>query len=95
MSSQCGQLQKLYFETPSFNVNQFASAISTGLMVEEARLKNHTYYDDRHWDYLTYAMYRHTVEAFALERAGMSLMMCPQISQRSQADDMGREPISR
>ena len=66
-------VQKLYFETPSFNVVQFESAIRSGLMVEESRLKNHTYYDGRNWDYLTYAMYREQYEAFVSGHSGMFL----------------------
>jgi hypothetical protein len=57
-------LRKVYFEAPAFNVSQFGSGVRSGLMREEARLKEHRYYDGRYWDDITYAMYREDAAAF-------------------------------
>ena len=41
--------RKIYFESAAFNYAQFASG-AAGYFEEEARLKDHTFYDGRYWD---------------------------------------------
>lgn len=57
-------LRKLYVEAPAFNLPQFASAASEGLLVEEGRLRDHQYFDNRYWDKVIYALYRDRARAF-------------------------------
>jgi len=51
-------LRKLYLESAEYNARQYASAATTGLLVEEGRLKNHSYFNDRYWDHIIFALYR-------------------------------------
>ncbi len=43
-------IRKVYLEAPEYNVVEFESAVRTGLLTEEARLKEHRYFDGRYWD---------------------------------------------
>lgn len=51
-------------EVPECNVSLFPNR-SAGLLVEEARLRDHLYYGDRHWDMLHLALYRDTWDGVA------------------------------
>jgi RimJ/RimL family protein N-acetyltransferase/acyl carrier protein len=53
--------EKIYFEVPEFNLDQFASGVDT-LLITEARLKSHLYSAGRRWDQLILAMYRSEFE---------------------------------
>ena len=53
----CWDFRKLYLEMPEFNLPQFASGLGS-LFAEEARLREHVYYDGRHWDKVILALYR-------------------------------------
>ncbi|MDA8103513.1 MAG: GNAT family protein [Nitrospiraceae bacterium] len=57
-------LRKLYVDTPSFNLPQFASAAAEGLLVEEGRLRDHQYFDNRYWDRIIYALYQDKARSF-------------------------------
>lgn len=50
-------LNKLYFESLEFNLQQFASGVDR-FFVEEGRLRNHDYYSGRWWDLYIMAIYR-------------------------------------
>jgi RimJ/RimL family protein N-acetyltransferase len=62
-------LRKLYLRSPSYVVAAFASAIETGLLQVEGRLRDHLYYRGRTWDELTLALYRETVDRWLAEHA--------------------------
>jgi len=64
---------KIYLETPEFNAVQFESAVKSGLIVEEGRLRNHVYYDDKHWDQIVYALYRENAATFSSKFGGLFL----------------------
>jgi RimJ/RimL family protein N-acetyltransferase/acyl carrier protein len=49
--------RKVYAETFDFNISQFSSVTRWGF-VEEARLTDHEYFDDRYWDKITLALTR-------------------------------------
>ncbi len=49
-------MRKLYLEVPDFNFTQFASAQSENFRVE-GRLRDHDYYQGRHWDRVIIAVY--------------------------------------
>lgn len=53
----CWNLHKLYFELPEWNLKQFESALRKYCKLE-GRLREHLYYDGRHWDELVLAIYR-------------------------------------
>jgi len=59
--------RKIYFETPQYNVEQFQTAVTSGLLKEEGRLKGHVYFLDRYWDFITYAAYKDDLLAYAAE----------------------------
>jgi hypothetical protein len=59
---RCWNFRKLYMELPAFNLAQFGRGIGR-MLVEEARLREHMYYDGRYWDKLILALYRDTWEA--------------------------------
>jgi RimJ/RimL family protein N-acetyltransferase len=50
--------RKLYMETPEFNASQFGSAVRSGLLREEGRLKDQQFFDGAYWDEVIYAIYR-------------------------------------
>jgi RimJ/RimL family protein N-acetyltransferase len=50
--------RKIYLEVPEYNFDQYRSAVSAGILREEGRLKEHSYFLDRYWDQITYAIYR-------------------------------------
>lgn len=50
-------LRKLYLETPAYNLDQFASGTGR-LLDEEARLRDHWYYDGRYWDHVVLSIWR-------------------------------------
>lgn len=50
-------LRKIYFESLSFNLSQFASGIGR-FFVEEGRLRGHDFYGGRWWDLHVMAIYR-------------------------------------
>ena len=54
---QTWPLRKLYFETPEWNLPQFASGRNR-LYVEEGRLSKHEYFRDKYWDLFIFALYR-------------------------------------
>jgi hypothetical protein len=56
--------RKLYLEVPEYNLDQYISAVSIGLLKEEGRLKGHQYYLNRYWDLITYAMYNEDLIRF-------------------------------
>lgn len=49
--------RKLYLETPQYNLDQFASG-SGRLLEEEARLRDHWYYDGRYYDHVVLSIWR-------------------------------------
>jgi RimJ/RimL family protein N-acetyltransferase len=49
--------RKLYLEMPEYNVPLIATALSD-VMVEEGRLRDHTYFGGRYWDRCIFAVYR-------------------------------------
>lgn len=49
--------RKLYLETPQYNLDQFSSG-SGRLLEEEARLRDHWYYDGRYWDHVVLSIWR-------------------------------------
>lgn len=51
--------RKLYLETPQYNLDQFASG-SGRLLEEEARLRDHWYYDGQYWDHVVLSIWRST-----------------------------------
>lgn len=57
-------LRKIYIQAPEFNVRQFASAISAGVLVEEGRLKQHQYFNGKYWDVLVLALYRERLQGY-------------------------------
>jgi len=56
--------RKLLMETPEFNAQQFASALTSGLLREEGRLVNQQFYDGEYWDEIILAIYREDALAF-------------------------------
>jgi hypothetical protein len=50
--------RKLYVELPEYNLPQFATAVKAGLLVEEGRLFENSYYSDRYWDKLIMSISR-------------------------------------
>jgi len=56
---KCWAFRKLYFELPEYNLDQFATGVG-GLLTEEGRLREHTYYDGQWWDRVILALYRRT-----------------------------------
>ena len=60
--------RKLYIEAAAFNVEQYQSAVSLGLLKEERRLIENRYFDGQYWDEVTYALYREDAVAFAIDR---------------------------
>jgi len=67
----CWPFRKVYLEAPEFNVPQFASAVASGVLVEEGRLRAHRYFDGRYWDYLTFAIYRDAALRWADNHPGL------------------------
>jgi hypothetical protein len=57
-------LRKIYLEVPEYNESLFGD-LGGSLLEEEGRFKDHYYYGDRHWDLITYALYRTRWEAIA------------------------------
>ena len=55
-------LRKIYLDLPEFNVESIAGGVGAFLH-EEARLRDHLYYDGRWWDRVTLTVYRADVEA--------------------------------
>lgn len=53
--------RKLYLETPAYNLDQFGSGTGR-LLDEEARLRDHWYYDGQHWDHVVLSIWRETWE---------------------------------
>lgn len=51
-------VRRLYFEGPEYNANDFRSAVRMGILVEEARLQERRYFDDRYWDVITFTLTR-------------------------------------
>lgn len=60
----CWNLRKLYLEVVEFNLEQFWSAVERGVLVEESRLREHTYFYGRYWDLATLVLYREQFEDF-------------------------------
>jgi RimJ/RimL family protein N-acetyltransferase len=50
-------LRKLYFESLEFSVSSYGSALGP-VIVEEGRLRDHTFFGGRWWDLITSAIYR-------------------------------------
>lgn len=50
-------LRKLYFEIPEYNLAMVANNLG-GLLRQEGRLVDHTYYDGRYWDRVILAVHR-------------------------------------
>ncbi len=50
--------RKIYLEVPAFNLEQFTSAATDGLFVEEGRLHEYTYLDGEFWDLVFLALGR-------------------------------------
>jgi hypothetical protein len=63
-------LRKIYFELPEFNVPSIRSLIGN-LFQEEGRLREHIYYDRRHWDRCIYAIYRSDFDAHLRRRQSL------------------------
>jgi len=53
-------LRKIYFETPAFNAEQFAPALSQ-LCVTEGCLTEYEYHDGRYWDYIIASISRSVI----------------------------------
>jgi len=51
-------LRKIYLEVPEFNLPQYQSAVTAGLLKQEGCLVGHDYFAGRHWDLFIYAIYR-------------------------------------
>jgi RimJ/RimL family protein N-acetyltransferase len=77
-------LRKIYLETQEYNVAQFQSAVASGLLKEEGRLKEHQFFAGRYWDRITYAMYRDDLVA-QQERFGSLFYSEPSILTNSSA----------
>ena len=50
-------LRKLYMEVPEFNLAQFGRGLGR-YFAEEGRLREHEYFNGRHWDSVILALYR-------------------------------------
>lgn len=57
-------LRKVYFEFPEFNLEQFSSAVSRGLLTIEVVLRAHTYHAGDYHDHLVCAIYRENAVAY-------------------------------
>jgi len=57
-------LRKIYLEVPEYNLSQYYSAVTAGLLKEEGRLTGHQYFLDHYWDLITYAIYRNDLLRF-------------------------------
>jgi RimJ/RimL family protein N-acetyltransferase len=55
------RLRKLYMEVPEYNLRPIERAIGP-VLVEEGRLRDHTYYGERLWDRLYLAVYPERLE---------------------------------
>lgn len=66
--------RKLYFETPEFNLSQFASAVDRGLLRVEARLTEFMFLADRYWDMLFLSVDRPNWSEFRESPAGRHLL---------------------
>lgn len=75
----CWNFRKLYLELPEFNVSQVASGVGT-LLVEEARLREHLYYNGRFWDKVILALYRRTWEELSGRTLSAALPPKPRIA---------------
>lgn len=53
----CWDFRKLYMEVPEYNYDQFSSVVTQYGQLE-GRLRDHLYFNGRHWDLLTLAIYR-------------------------------------
>jgi RimJ/RimL family protein N-acetyltransferase/acyl carrier protein len=60
--------RKIYLESMEFNLGQYANSLGR-LLIEEGRLKDHVFYDDRYWDLVTAALYRADWSKVQLKRA--------------------------
>jgi RimJ/RimL family protein N-acetyltransferase len=49
------RIERVYLEFPEFNLSQFASGFKDHIR-EEARLRDHTFFNGEFWDYLTYSL---------------------------------------
>jgi RimJ/RimL family protein N-acetyltransferase len=56
--------RKVYLEVAQYNVTQYESATRLGVMKEEARLKDHIYFDNQYWDQMLFAIYRESAEEY-------------------------------
>ena len=63
--------RKLYFEVPEYNVTQFASAVDTGLLKEEGRLRSDHYYHGKYWDLIIFTIYGDDLEQFAAQNSNL------------------------
>lgn len=52
-------LRKIYIDMHQFNEGLLGSALE-GALSEEGRFREHTWYDDRYWDVVRFALYRDT-----------------------------------
>lgn len=66
-------IRKVYVEALEFNLPQYASAIRLGLFKEEARFKNHAFFNGRYWDLFVYAIYREAAAKFVEDRPAIYL----------------------
>jgi hypothetical protein len=60
--------RKIYFESLAFNIPQYESAVKLGIFKEEARLKDHHFFDGQYWDLVIYAIYREDAIKFIEDR---------------------------
>jgi RimJ/RimL family protein N-acetyltransferase len=56
--------RKIYLETVEYDLQQFQSAVSSGLFREEGRLRAHQYFRDQYWDVHLLAAYREDLHKF-------------------------------
>jgi hypothetical protein len=81
--------RKIYLEVPEYNVAQYQSAVSAGVLREEGRLKEHQYFLDRYWDLITYAIYRDELVKFGERFSSLFVSGVPEPA-RSAGADRGR-----
>ena len=65
-------IRKMYFEAPEYNLGELRSLLQHGVLIEESRLKEHRYFDGKHWDYVTLSLYRESWTELRLNVPGLS-----------------------
>jgi hypothetical protein len=63
--------RKVYLEVPEYNLPQFASAVSEGVLKEEGRLREHLHFDGNYLDQYLFAVYRSDASKFDERYGGL------------------------